>query len=65
LPGKEIVIDFSRGSTLIAMMRTSLTRRNLGGLTHPKITPQRLDCLAGLRGLELENACQSHVFEIA
>ena len=24
-------------------------------LTHPEITPQRLDCLAGLRGLELTN----------
>ena len=26
-------------------------------LTHPEITPRRLDCLAGLRGFELRNPC--------
>jgi len=32
--------------------------------THPEITPQRLDSLAGVRGLELKNESLSYVFEI-
>jgi hypothetical protein len=47
------------------MQRLPLTRRMSAVITHPEITPQRLDCLAGVVGLELRNPCASYVFEMS